>query len=75
MGGQAGLRSRLFRKSKVQARDCGHSKCSWPRFRDHELVVGGKTEVREVLERLHAISVDVSEELDAYQQRYARWVR
>ena len=28
-------------------------------------------EVREVLERLHAISVEVSEELDAYQQRYA----
>jgi hypothetical protein len=29
-------------------------------------------EVREVLERLQAISVEVSEELDAYQQRYAR---
>ena len=28
-------------------------------------------EVREVLERLQAISVEVSEELDAYQQRYA----
>jgi hypothetical protein len=29
-------------------------------------------EVREVLERAQAISVKVSEELDAYQQRYAR---
>jgi hypothetical protein len=29
-------------------------------------------EVREALERLQAISLEVSEELDAYQQRYAR---
>jgi len=28
-------------------------------------------EVRQVLERSQAISVEVSEELDAYQQRYA----
>jgi hypothetical protein len=28
-------------------------------------------EVREVLERLQALSLEVSEELDAYQQRYA----
>ncbi len=35
----------------------------------------GKTEaveVREALERLQARSLEVSEELDAYQQRYAR---
>jgi hypothetical protein len=29
-------------------------------------------EVREALERLQAISIEVSEELDAYQQRHAR---
>ena len=29
-------------------------------------------EVREALERLQAISIEMSEELDAYQQRYAR---
>jgi hypothetical protein len=29
-------------------------------------------EVREALERLQALSLEVSEELDAYQQRYAR---
>jgi hypothetical protein len=29
-------------------------------------------EVREVLERLQALSIEVSEELDAYQQRYSR---
>ncbi len=29
-------------------------------------------EVREALERLQAISLEVSEELDAYQDRYAR---
>jgi hypothetical protein len=29
-------------------------------------------EVREVLERLQVLSLEVSEELDAYQQRYAR---
>jgi CRISPR/Cas system-associated protein Csm6 len=29
-------------------------------------------EVREALERLQALSPEVSEELDAYQQRYAR---
>ena len=29
-------------------------------------------EVREALERLQALSVEVSEELDAYQQRHAR---
>jgi hypothetical protein len=29
-------------------------------------------EVREALERLHALSLEVSEELDAYQQRHAR---
>ena len=29
-------------------------------------------EVREALERLPAISIEVSEELDAYQQRHAR---
>jgi hypothetical protein len=28
--------------------------------------------VREALERVQAISLEVSEELDAYQQRYAR---
>jgi hypothetical protein len=28
-------------------------------------------EVREVLERLQALSLEVGEELDAYQQRYA----
>jgi hypothetical protein len=28
--------------------------------------------VREALERLQTISIEVSEELDAYQQRYAR---
>jgi hypothetical protein len=28
-------------------------------------------EVREALERLHAASLEVSEELDAYQQRHA----
>jgi hypothetical protein len=28
-------------------------------------------EVREALERLHTNSIEVSEELDAYQQRYA----
>jgi hypothetical protein len=28
-------------------------------------------EVREVLERLQALSVEISEELDAYQQRHA----
>jgi hypothetical protein len=32
-------------------------------------------EVRQVLETLQAISVEVSEELDAYQQRYACKVR
>jgi hypothetical protein len=31
-------------------------------------------EVREALERLQALSLEVSEELDAYQQRYARSV-
>jgi hypothetical protein len=29
-------------------------------------------EVREALERLQALSLEVSDELDAYQQRYAR---
>src|SRR5215216_2617175 len=29
-------------------------------------------EVRETLERLHALSLEVSEELDAYQDRHAR---
>jgi len=29
-------------------------------------------ELREVLERLQALSLEVSEELDAYQQRHAR---
>jgi hypothetical protein len=29
-------------------------------------------EVREALERLQALSIEVSEELDAYQQRHAR---
>jgi hypothetical protein len=29
-------------------------------------------EVREVLERLQALSLEVSEELDTYQKRYAR---
>ena len=29
-------------------------------------------EVREALERLQTISIEVSKELDAYQQRYAR---
>jgi hypothetical protein len=29
-------------------------------------------EVREALERLQTLSLEVSEELDAYQQRYAR---
>jgi valyl-tRNA synthetase len=29
-------------------------------------------EVREALERLQALSLEVSEELDAYQQRHAR---
>jgi hypothetical protein len=29
-------------------------------------------EVRQALERLQALSLEVSEELDAYQQRYAR---
>jgi hypothetical protein len=29
-------------------------------------------EVREVLERLQALSLEVSEEIDAYQQRHAR---
>jgi hypothetical protein len=29
-------------------------------------------EVREALERLQAVSIEVSEELDAYQNRYAR---
>ena len=29
-------------------------------------------EVREALERLQTISIEVSEELDAYRQRYAR---
>jgi hypothetical protein len=30
-------------------------------------------EVSEVLERVQAISLEVSEELDAYQQRYASY--
>jgi hypothetical protein len=32
-------------------------------------------EVREALERLQALSLEVSEELDAYQNRYARQMR
>ncbi len=31
--------------------------------------------MREALERLQAISLEVSEELDAYQDRHGRWVR
>jgi hypothetical protein len=34
--------------------------------------LAGAVEVREALERLQALSLEVSEELDAYQQRYAR---
>jgi len=30
-------------------------------------------EVREAIDRLQTISIEVSEELDAYQQRYAPW--
>ena len=30
-------------------------------------------ELREVLEHVQALSLEVSEELDAYQQRHARW--
>jgi hypothetical protein len=43
------------------------------RIEDEDL--DGRTEtveVREALERVQAISLEVSEELDAYQQRYAR---
>jgi hypothetical protein len=32
-------------------------------------------EIREALERLHTLRLEVSEELDAYQERYARQVR
>jgi hypothetical protein len=43
------------------------------RIEDEDL--DGRTEaveVREALERLQVLSLEVSEELDAYQQRYAR---
>jgi hypothetical protein len=32
-------------------------------------------EIREALERLHTLSLEVSEELATYQKRYARQVR
>jgi hypothetical protein len=31
-------------------------------------------EVREALERMQALSIEVSKELDVYQQRYARYL-
>jgi hypothetical protein len=43
------------------------------RIEDEDL--DGRTEaveVRDALERVQALSLEVSEELDAYQQRYAR---
>jgi hypothetical protein len=43
------------------------------RIEDKDLVgLAEAVEVREALERLQALSLEVSEELDAYQQRYAR---
>ena len=43
------------------------------RIEDENLsVMEEAIEVREALERLQALSIEVSEELDAYQQRYAR---
>jgi hypothetical protein len=44
---------------------------------EHETLDGRveAVEVCEVLERLQALSLEVREELDAYQQRHGRWVR
>lgn len=43
------------------------------RIEDEDLTgMAEAVEVREALERLQALSVEVSEELDAYQNRHAR---
>jgi hypothetical protein len=43
------------------------------RIEDEKLTgIAEAVEVREALERLQALSIEVSEEIDAYQDRYAR---
>ena len=46
------------------------------RIEDENLsVMEEAIEVREALERLQALSIEVSEEIDAYQNRHAQWRR
>jgi len=64
------IRERLWRLARY-AQDAAESLDS--RIEDEDLDGLAETvEVREALERLHALSLEVSDELDAYQKRHAR---
>jgi hypothetical protein len=64
------ISERLRRMSRL-AQDAAES--SDARIEDEDLEgMAEAVEVREALERLQALSIEVSEELDAYQNRHAR---
>jgi len=64
------IRERLWRMAQL-TQDAAETLAT--RIEDEDLDGRAEVvEVREALERLQVLSLGVSEELDAYQQRYAR---